>query len=293
MTTLRATLEGTLRYRGREGQWSYILNRISGLATLLFLTLHILDTATVYFFPNLYNHAIDLYRTTGFMIGEIALVAAVLYHGLTGYKIIVFDQRPERWTESNERRAFWLVVSLSFVLWLPAATLMGRSLYLHNVCRCPPAEEAAVQIPAWANVAITLVLAAAVIYLARTVSLRIPPGGTRRNFDTWMWLFMRWSGVLLVPLVWIHVLINDVLVGVHAIDLNYVDMRWAMFGWRAFDVGLLSFTFAHGINGLRNVMTDYLHRASLRALANRVLLVVWVLWTMVGAVAVVGGVRVP
>jgi succinate dehydrogenase/fumarate reductase cytochrome b subunit len=30
------------------------------------------------------------------MLGEIGLVAAVLFHGLNGYKIIYFDQRPGR-----------------------------------------------------------------------------------------------------------------------------------------------------------------------------------------------------
>jgi succinate dehydrogenase / fumarate reductase cytochrome b subunit len=107
VTGLRTTLEGGLRYRGREGQWSYVFNRVSGLATLLFLTLHILDTATVYFAPSLYEHAIALYRSTPFMLGEIALVGAVLFHGLNGYKVIYFDLEPRRWTERNEVRAFW------------------------------------------------------------------------------------------------------------------------------------------------------------------------------------------
>jgi len=83
MTMLNATLEGGLRYRGREGQWAYVFNRVSGLATLLFLTLHILDTATVYFIPQGYETFVDIYRSTPVMISEIMLVAAVLYLGLT------------------------------------------------------------------------------------------------------------------------------------------------------------------------------------------------------------------
>ncbi|MBM2843086.1 MAG: sdhC, partial [Anaerolineales bacterium] len=47
MTTLRVPLEGSLHYRGREGQWAYLLHRVTGLGTLLFLTIHILDTSTV------------------------------------------------------------------------------------------------------------------------------------------------------------------------------------------------------------------------------------------------------
>jgi len=114
-----------------------------------------------------------------------------------------------------------------------------------------------------------------------------------RNFETKAWLFMRYSGVLLIPLVWIHVLIQDVLVGVHAIDLDYVAMRWATLGWRVYDMALLAFTFAHGMNGLRNVLNDYLRSPRLRRVADVVLLVGWIVISAIGAVAIVGGVRTP
>lgn len=292
VTGLRTTLVGGLRYRGREGQWSYVLNRVSGLGTLLFLAVHILDTATVYFVPSLYEHAIDLYRSTPFMLGEIALVAAVLFHGLNGYKIIYFDLEPRRWNERNEARAFWLVCGLSFLLWLPAAYFMGRALYLHNICRCPAPEGAGFALPGWADAAIVLALAASLVGLLRAAARSAPRGGARPNFETGMWLFMRGSGILLVPLVWIHVLINDVLVGVHAIDLDYVAMRWATWGWRVYDIALLAFSFAHGLNGLRAVLMDYVHTSWARRALPYLLLGAWLLWSAIGAVAIVGAVRI-
>ena len=100
MTSLRIPLEGSLAYRGREGQWAYLLHRLTGLGTLLFLTIHILDTSTVYFFPSLYEHAIAIYRLTPFMLGEIALVFAVIYHGVNGLRIALFDLRPELWRKT-------------------------------------------------------------------------------------------------------------------------------------------------------------------------------------------------
>jgi succinate dehydrogenase / fumarate reductase membrane anchor subunit len=113
------------------------------------------------------------------------------------------------------------------------------------------------------------------------------------TLDTIAWLFMRYSGVLLIPLVWIHVLIQDVLVGVHAIDLDYVALRWATLGWRVYDAALLAFTFAHGVNGLRTVLHDYIHRPAYRRWIDRLLLGFWLLITAVGAAAIVGGVRSP
>jgi succinate dehydrogenase cytochrome b556 subunit len=291
MATLNATLEGGLRYRGREGQWAYLFNRISGLATLLFLALHILDTATVYFLPEGYETFVGLYRSTPFMIGEIMLVAAVLYHGLNGYRIIYFDLKPERWNARASARWFWGVCLGAFLLWLPAAYFMGRNTYLHNICRCPPEGEAMVALPLWADAGIVVVLGAALAVFLRVLALGRPAGGLRQNLEAWGWLFMRWSGILLVPLVWVHVAINDVLVGVHAIDLHYVAARWALWGWRAYAGFLLAITFTHGLNGLRGVVLDYVHRPAWRRRLNWVLLAVWVVWMFLGMGAVIGGVR--
>lgn len=132
MSSLRTAVDGSLRYRGREGQWSYLIHRLTGLGTLLFLTIHIVDTATVYFYPELYAEAIGVYQTTGFMIGEILLVFSVLFHGVNGLRIALFDLYPEFWRERPQRNAIYVTVVVSILLWLPAAFLMGRSLLQHN-----------------------------------------------------------------------------------------------------------------------------------------------------------------
>jgi succinate dehydrogenase / fumarate reductase cytochrome b subunit len=132
MSTLKATLSGSVRYRGREGQLSFILHRLTGLGTLLFLTIHILDTATVYFAPNLYDHAIAIYQSTPFMIGEIFLVFSVLFHGANGLRIALFDLFPNLWVDSTQRKAFMTTLTIAVLLWLPAAFIMGRNLVINN-----------------------------------------------------------------------------------------------------------------------------------------------------------------
>jgi len=114
-----------------------------------------------------------------------------------------------------------------------------------------------------------------------------------KNFETTAWLFMRYSGLLLIPLVWVHVLIQDVLVGVHAIDLDYVALRWATLGWRVYDIALLAFAFAHGMNGLRNVLNDYVRGTRVRRALDWLLLLGWLVISAIGAVAIVGGVQSP
>lgn len=134
MEDVRLTLTGLARYAGREGQLSFILHRLTGLGTLLFLGIHILDTSTVYFFPNLYSHAIDIYRSTPFMLGEIVLVFSVIYHGVNGARIAISDLfAPRFWEIQSERQSAVWTLAIAIVLWLPAAFLMGRSLLINNI----------------------------------------------------------------------------------------------------------------------------------------------------------------
>lgn len=112
-----------------------------------------------------------------------------------------------------------------------------------------------------------------------------------QTIESVAWKWMRYSGLALIPLAWGHVLLQDVLVGVHRIDLDYVAYRWASWGWRAYDFALLAFTFAHGMNGLRQVLQDYVKSESTMRRLTWVLLAVWLIISLIGGVAIVGGAR--
>ena len=79
----------------------------------------------------------------------------------------------------------------------------------------------------------------------------------------------------------------------HAIDLDYVAMRWATLGWRIYDIALLGFAFAHGMNGLRQVLFEYFHSPKARRTLSVSLLVAWFAITLIGAMALIFGVRQP
>ena len=122
--------------------------------------------------------------------------------------------------------------------------------------------------------------------MTRTIDLR-------PNSEMTIWKWMRYSGLLLIPLAWGHVLIQDVLVGVDRINLNYVSVRWAFLGWRVYDFFLLVFALAHGINGLRQVILDFVSKKEKVRLVNRGLFIFWSLRVLVGIATLVGGVRTP
>jgi succinate dehydrogenase / fumarate reductase membrane anchor subunit len=108
-----------------------------------------------------------------------------------------------------------------------------------------------------------------------------------KNYEAWAWKWMRYSGILMLPLVWGHVLIQDVVVGVHAIDNAYVLARWSSLFWQTYDILLLAFTFAHGMNGLRQVLYDVVHTEKARRRLARLLFVVWLVISAIGGIAIV------
>ena len=64
-------LREVLTYRGRAGQWAWILHRVTGVGVLLFLLVHIVDTAFIGWGPELYNKAMAVYRLSVFRVGEV------------------------------------------------------------------------------------------------------------------------------------------------------------------------------------------------------------------------------
>jgi succinate dehydrogenase / fumarate reductase cytochrome b subunit len=88
---------GTL-YRGRFGQWSWIAHRVTGVAIILFLFAHVVDTALVGWGPDAYNRVVAVYHNPLIRLLELGLVAAVVYHALNGVRIMIIDF----WPKTNE-----------------------------------------------------------------------------------------------------------------------------------------------------------------------------------------------
>ncbi len=104
---------GTL-YRGKVGMWSWVLHRITGVAIFFFLLVHTLDTALVRVSPEVYDAVISTYKTPIIGLGELGLVAAILFHGLNGIRVILIDF----WRKGSKYQnvMFWIVIALALLL---------------------------------------------------------------------------------------------------------------------------------------------------------------------------------
>jgi succinate dehydrogenase / fumarate reductase, membrane anchor subunit len=107
------------------------------------------------------------------------------------------------------------------------------------------------------------------------------------SFELWSWYFFRVSGVLILLLVLGHILVVHILNSVDDITYQFVATRWQSLGWRFYDWLLLALSIAHGQNGLRVMIDDYVHQRGRRVLAHTVNWVVLVLFLALGTLTIV------
>jgi succinate dehydrogenase / fumarate reductase cytochrome b subunit len=115
-STLKLSVRESLRYRGKWGHWSWISHRVSGLAVLAFLIIHVWDTANATFWPEAYSYTVEVFKWFPFSVGEIALMAAVLYHAFNGIRITLLDFQPEWWRYQRQSAiAVWALFAVTFI----------------------------------------------------------------------------------------------------------------------------------------------------------------------------------
>ncbi len=109
-------------YKGKEGQWSYVFHRVTGVGVLLFLLIHILDTMLISWGPEHYDKIIQIYRNPFFKINEIVLFAAVVYHALNGVRIILIDF----WSQGarHQKKLFYVEMTLFALIMIPVTVIM-------------------------------------------------------------------------------------------------------------------------------------------------------------------------
>ena len=110
-------------YRGHEGQWAWLMHRITGVAVILFLFAHVVDTAMVGWGPDAYDKVTRAYHNPIVHLLELGLVAAVLWHSLNGVKITLIDFFPSLTSHFRSMGIATLVLFLAAMV--PVTIIMG------------------------------------------------------------------------------------------------------------------------------------------------------------------------
>jgi succinate dehydrogenase / fumarate reductase, cytochrome b subunit len=116
-----------LRYRGREGMWTWLLHRATGLGILLFLVVHVVETAAIIYSPEFYDSALGLYKSPLFRFAELLIFFAVLFHALNGLRIVVQDFWP--YVMKRQRQLAWGAALVTAVVMVPVTWIMVAPLF--------------------------------------------------------------------------------------------------------------------------------------------------------------------
>ena len=105
-----------------------------------------------------------------------------------------------------------------------------------------------------------------------------------RSRDRYVWLFMRLSGVAMLFLAVGHMVIQHIVNSSANLTMQFVAAQWSTWGWKTFDILLLWMAIPHGINGLYNVLSDYIHNGGVRrilSIALGLFIVATVIWATI------------
>ena len=111
-------------YRGKSGQWAFMVHRITGFLVICFLLLHVVDVSLINANPRLYDEVHDLYGNVFLRLFEVGLLGALLFHALNGLRVIAYDFFPG--AIRRQKEMLTLVVFLTVVL-----TVVGGWVILH------------------------------------------------------------------------------------------------------------------------------------------------------------------
>jgi succinate dehydrogenase / fumarate reductase, cytochrome b subunit len=277
-------------YQGGAGFLLYLLHRISGIAVVYFLALHIFEALQLFGGPAAYNEATDAYKQLWFRPFETVLVLAVIYHALNGLRVWMFDAFPQ--TTKHHRAVFKVGAAIFGAIALAVAGVMLRPMFGKSLAEIFAIKNTGALVYA---LAIALPVALPVLYIAWRGSglasgpMVISPSGSRpapvkNGFERLMWQFMRLSGLLMVALVFWHLTIMHFTTPIEDVTGQFVAARFAATPlWIILDLAILVLAWAHGLNGLRIVLMDYLRRSGARQVVFGVIGAFGLVWFGAGA----------
>jgi len=110
-----------LSYYKFVGSWAWILHRLSGLALIFYLTLHIWIINTVTKGEKAFDQLMDLLGSPLFKILEVGLWGVILFHAFNGIRVIIVDYYKG---SLHHKKWFYGLIAAALVLWVIGSYLL-------------------------------------------------------------------------------------------------------------------------------------------------------------------------
>ncbi len=107
----------------RTGMWAWTLHRISGLALSAYLIVHIIVISSSARGPSgvNFNSLLATLTQPFFLVLDLLLWAAVLYHTLNGIRVLLFDAGIG---VRRQKEIFWGLMAIAVLAWVGGIVLI-------------------------------------------------------------------------------------------------------------------------------------------------------------------------
>ena len=117
-------IKENLKYRKDSGSWAWIYHRVSGIALIAYLFLHIYSLSTLTSGKVAFETKMKSFLSPPFLLMEWFLFMIVLFHSLNGIRIVIVDWADGARYHKQLYRLSWIVGILLFLV-------MGFIMFSH------------------------------------------------------------------------------------------------------------------------------------------------------------------
>jgi succinate dehydrogenase / fumarate reductase, cytochrome b subunit len=96
------------------GSWAWILHRLSGLALIFYLSMHIWVINTLTQGEERFETVMAFLRSTPFKLLEIGLWGVILFHAFNGIRVVLVDFFS---VSKSHKKIFAVLIVLGVLLW--------------------------------------------------------------------------------------------------------------------------------------------------------------------------------
>lgn len=96
------------------GSWAWILHRLSGLALIFYLSVHIWVINNLTKGPEEFNSVMNLLNSPLFKFLEVGLWGIILFHAFNGIRIVFVDFFKG---SLFHKKLFFVLILIAFILW--------------------------------------------------------------------------------------------------------------------------------------------------------------------------------
>lgn len=115
-----------LSYKKDPGSWAWIFHRVSGIALIAYLFLHVYSLSTLTQGKEAFELKMQAFLSPPFLIAEWILFIIVLFHSLNGIRIVIVD-----WAEGA--RYHKQLYKLSWITGIILFLAMGYIMFSHEI----------------------------------------------------------------------------------------------------------------------------------------------------------------